>query len=400
MYLSRTSVLVAVSTSATARATCSREVVVDLFRLLMTHAQHETALIDFDTLKDSRDCVAYWERLLQFGSHEEEERGPSAAATPVVETGSFWLFDQPTNDDIYNLLFANACPYLTTLAAGRFDTARCEAFGGGILKQGLAATVAEFSRRATVIGDRRVRTKLIVNDTQMNGFIVPTASYNYTADQQCTHGWCTRPEFTFETDHPLPRPRLPPEGFVGDVPADWPNAPPGVTPFNIADEFSSADMEFIREADAFYVTPALFDLAAKYSAIASDTIVSCQRFLVIFVGVFASSFVLYMMMWPSQIRRTHMDILAKRAIILFIDPEVVQHVRSIRKLVQQILAADTDAVIVDNRSHRSTGGGSIARVAPSNSDNASAAQRMSDGGALSHARSFHGADNMSPSDRA
>lgn len=349
IYLKRLTILASIAAAATSRASCSRELIMDVQRLMSVNADRSYMANTFGFVVDTADCIQYWQRLMQYGAdsvQDAEVRAEYARVLPVVETGTSPYLSTDGNAAVYDLMFTNACPYLAQALGSGFDLARCQAFGSGILTQGLQAGVLEYTRRVSMLAHQRMRMRTVINDTAWHAFLLPESSYNYSADS-CGDK-CMDVQMYEDNTHIIGPPPLPDPDYEGDVPPDFlvsGAAPAGTVPTTFSEMFQSEDVKFLRDADALYITPALYTLAQYYSSNTADTVNFIIFFEYVFVATFLSAFVLFMVLayWP-QIHRTQAEISTKRSVLLYLPPEVVAHVKAIRKLVQEILSAEGDSL--------------------------------------------------------
>jgi hypothetical protein len=98
------------------------------------------------------------------------------------------------------------------------------------------------------------------------------------------------------------------------------------------------------QADALLpvLTPAYQAVDSIYAAHGRDDYIDgFSTFLEVFVSVYLVAFVVFMGgVFLPQVRATNNDIRTKRAMLLLLPPQVVRTVKSIRELVDEILADD------------------------------------------------------------
>jgi hypothetical protein len=347
-YIDKALVLSSIAASATARASCSREVVMDVVRMMTVVADRRFMSIQKSLVLDTADCISYYLHLLAFGPDTGDYRAAFAENTPIVETGNSPYLTDETNAQVYSALFSDACPFLQSKAApsSHFDIQRCRSFGGGVFAQGLQAGVTEYIRRTQLLADRRIRVRTFYGKTEVRGILLSKVGYDYTADgcAECGAG----AEFGDDLSV-TPLPPLVNISYDGDVSSlvllNSSLMAVGSHEFHIGQDIQGADMQWIREADALYVTPGLFALADIYSDLTISVINDFCEFITVFVVVFLVLFVLFMLLgFLPQIRRTNIDIQSKRTMLLYLPPEIIQHNKAIKTLVHDILAAESDGV--------------------------------------------------------
>jgi len=336
--LSRTLSISSAQVASANRAACLRETLMDVQRTVMITQDRAFLHEELMTTKDSFQCIAYHQELLLFGTVDpNEDQGEYPPYTPVMETGAQPLLDDATNKALYDVQFSNACPFIVSETSSTSDMAGCEKFSNGILKQGIQVAVTEYLRRARTILDRRQRALILQGDPDGNGYVVDFKAYNYTADE------CDGPCWSSSTDtgenEPSPAPDL---GVTGDIDQTWNPLLHNATPYCIKDELNQPDITWMAQADALFLTPALLRIQHIYEDIGIASVDNFLRFLNVFVTVFIVAFVLFMIsVFVPQIKATNNDIQKKRGMLLFLPPQVVINIKSLRQLVDEILADDT-----------------------------------------------------------
>lgn len=136
--------VVSLVVAAGVRASCGRQMFVDLQKLeyLTTDANYITRSFFF--VMSSLDCVRTHTRLLSYGTVD-----PSIASKDYVpfvgtpENGAPSYLSPATSATAYQAMFGNACPFLKSTAAdpAAFNYTACMTFGNGVLQLGLAATI-------------------------------------------------------------------------------------------------------------------------------------------------------------------------------------------------------------------------------------------------------------------
>ena len=348
-YIDVSLVMAGVATSAMERASCSRETVMDVQHLLSSYGERTYMREQYSLVLDTADCTARYDKLLAFGTPPDEAT-PYTELTVAMENGRSDLLTDAENSLVYTAMFSDACPFIASLASGPFDLARCRNFGSGIVQQGLHAVVSEYVRIAKMVSDRRMRARLVYNSSaSMTGFLLDAVAYNYTQDDcevynECLAGFAGLTADVVQT--PAVQPSL---DYDGDVPADWVTsgaAPARTTAYSLAGEIMGDSIAWLREADALYLTPALFGIANVYATKELGIIAEFISFLSIFVSVFLVAFVLANLSYIlPQVRATNQDIQTKRSVLLYLPPEVVSHAPAIKELVREILASDADNIV-------------------------------------------------------
>jgi hypothetical protein len=345
-YINKALVLSSIAASATARSSCSREVMMDLIRMVTVVADRPFMSIQDGMVLDTADCISYYLHLLAFGPESGDYRAAFAEHTPIVETGNSPYLSDTINAQVYSALFSDACPFLQSVTTDpNFDIERCRSFGGGVFAQGLQAGINEYTRRTQVLADRRMRVRTFDGEEEVYGILLSKVGYDYAADA-CNN--CDGA--VFEEDNSItPVPPLINDSYIGDVsPLILLNTsllPDGAKEYHIRQDMQGSDMLWVRDADAMYVTPGLFGLANIYSQLTISVINEFLQFIVIFVILFLLVFVTYMLLgFLPQIRRTNHDIQTKRTMLLYLPPEIVNHNKAIKDLVHDILAAESEGI--------------------------------------------------------
>jgi hypothetical protein len=118
--------------------------------------------------------------------------------------------------------------------------------------------------------------------------------------------------------------------------------------------FADSRMTSLIKGDQLYLTPTLMLLGATYATEAQALIQQFYHFMDVFVPVFMLLICLVILgVFLPQIQRVNGDIQGKRAMLLYLPADVINKNRSIKLMIQDILA------------NVETGGKPISRVAPS-----------------------------------
>ena len=249
--ISRALTLSSVGLAASQRASCTREVDMDIRRALMAYADRPFAQNQYSLVDDTAQCVLYHMKLLAFGRDPTvPDRGAYAVHSTVVESGSFALFPSALVSSVYDAVFSDACPFIAGITTSdAFTMERCNSFDGGIINQGLYALGNEYATRIGRLNDRRLRSRFVYNWTNYTGFIENALYYNRSQDACVIDASCVTAASFVSSAAVLPPPPDPDPDYNGDVPANFPStaaAPPLTVPYSIADEAVSADMEWVE----------------------------------------------------------------------------------------------------------------------------------------------------------
>jgi hypothetical protein len=206
-----------------ARASCEPELTVDTRFLSYLYADRNYVQQRIFAGADTGVCIKWNADLLQYGmetaskappapddpvaadgSGPGDSRGMYSETTPIIETGKSPLLDAATNSIIYQAMYSDACVLLSTLSPlpGGLDgvlsvdafLARCRAFHGGIVTQGLRTLLDEFVAATQRIIDRRQRARVgNSSDDKWGGnagYSIPIVLYDYSQDN-CTSNACS-----------------------------------------------------------------------------------------------------------------------------------------------------------------------------------------------------------------
>ena len=145
----------------------------------------------------------------------------------------------------------------------------------------------------------------------------------------------------------LPPTFLSDPAYIGDVPpyaqvgdGIW-GITNGTTPYWTGYEYHTPWMAELEQADALYITPGMLALAQLYNDEATASINAYVSFTGYFIPVFASAFVLVMLVWflPETIRENK-AMQAKRSMLLYLPPVIITRYSSIRAVIDSIVSAD------------------------------------------------------------
>ena len=336
--------------AATNRALCTRESIMDLMRTLAVTQDRAYVYSQVSSSQDTIECVEYHQNLMIYGT-SEPPRGTYDATVPTIENGNSPLLSAELNALIYKVQFGNACPFIISNTDSVATLAECEAWQSGLATQGVQGMVHQFALRFRRMLDRRNRARIFSDSPNLgsqsgHGFIAPVATYNYSADADgaaAFNFFAIDGILTFDAagmpilQGPSPAPDFTVKGDVNMTDT----GPPGSLPYFIGTELLSDDMLFLRQADAMYLTPALIALEHIYFVQTEQVINNYTQFIYYFVASFVSVFIVVMaFFFMPQVKATNDDIQKKRGMLLFLPPQVIRAVPSIRELIDNILAED------------------------------------------------------------
>jgi hypothetical protein len=136
--------------------------------------------------------------------------------------------------------------------------------------------------------------------------------------------------------------------YIGDVPPTayvndgiW-GINNGSGPYWTGTEYHTPWMQELEQADALYITPGLLALSQIYNDEATASINAYVSFTSYFIPVFASVFVLVMLVWflPETIRENK-AMQAKRSMLLYLPPIVITRYSFIRAAIDNIVSTDS-----------------------------------------------------------
>lgn len=93
-------------------------------------------------------------------------RNPYRIYTAPVENGAPSMLSTELTRELNEAMFSNSCPFLDRVykdLGESFNMTECLTFGGGVLKQGLAAATDEWLNNALSVADRQLRGIFIVD---------------------------------------------------------------------------------------------------------------------------------------------------------------------------------------------------------------------------------------------
>lgn len=109
----------------------------------------------------------------------------------------------------------------------------------------------------------------------------------------------------------------------------------------IVHTLAAPEMRWLEEADRSYLTPTFFYIADLYGTEAIQTINSFVLFLSVFTPSYMVSFLLLILfVFMPQIQLTNHDIHTKRTMLLYLPPQIVARIPSIKAMVDEILAVE------------------------------------------------------------
>lgn len=335
--------------SAANRATCSRELLMDLRRTVMITQDRNFLIQEKSSTEDTADCIEYQQHLLLFGDTTGGPRGEYDEFTPIIETGRSPLLNDIENEWVYSSQFGNACPFIQSATSSSTDLEGCESFSDGIMKQGLIVAAQEYVRRARMLLDRRMRARLLEGSStpsinpDASGYIIPVSKYNYSVDD-CTVGCFDLLSSGLNNGEQPPSP-APDYGVTGDIDNTWDPTLQNATYYSLRTELSNEDFQWMVQMDQLFLTPAMVRLQQMYRDAGVNAIDDFLRFTSVFVSVFLVAYILFMaFVFMPQLKHTNNDVQTKRGMLLFLPPQVIRSVQSIRALVHEILADDANGI--------------------------------------------------------
>lgn len=298
------------------RASCFAQSVASTTRAVTYSYDRPYLLHLLARAQDAVNCVQHYQALLSTGESQFASRRSYDASTPAAENG---IGTSSLTSLLATAQFVNACPLLVSLSGGQLNQVECNTWSGGAAAKGLTFLVREFVRRSQAVLDRRLRVR-IVSDT-LTGFELDQATYEYSSNESLA---------TLGTDV------LPVVSARGDFPMGW--TPGGAAvPWSMAEEYASADLVWLRQADRQYVTPLLVGIAGLYGAATATQRRSAASVINVSSAVTLVLFLLYMAFgYFPRIRSLHLQRRRMRMTLLFLPPQL---------LARKSPSADVSAVV-------------------------------------------------------
>jgi hypothetical protein len=251
-------------------------------------------------------------------------------------------------------MYGDACLFLQEFVYGGqpdFSMPRCYAYSGGVMKRGLAAAVSDWLDAAQRVGDRQLRGQFMAGHLYEGlGWSIPSDAFNYSS-VACTiaNGCDLSRSFARPADgSPLAPTHLSDLSYAGDwapnsVPGQPGGPPNGSVPNLIANEQALPTMVRVQEADALYISPALYALAGLYDEEATSVIDAFLSFLVLFPSIFMGAYlVMLLVSFIPNVRRSNADLVQKRALLLSLPPVVIARTPALASLIDEILVTDAE----------------------------------------------------------
>jgi hypothetical protein len=247
--------LTSVSAAANVRASCGRQALANLNKLLSLVTDSLYRQASYVKTLSSVRCVVDHTQLLAYGTVRATMREPYAPHTPPVENGAPSVLDAGAGARVYTALFGDACPFIATASPATFSVPDCETFSSGIVRLGLAKLVDVWATKFALLGDAKLRTALAVGGLDEGaGFETPSSAFNYSKiacardtpppSEECmVFAAAGGPPADGSARPPSP---LSDATFVGDVGVSDASTvlPPGTTPRAIRDFFESAEFQW------------------------------------------------------------------------------------------------------------------------------------------------------------
>jgi PAS domain S-box-containing protein len=344
----KTLALTSVSAAANVRASCGRQALADLIKLMYVETPDKYTQYAYLSTFQSVACVLDHTALLAFGTVPRTLNEPYTPYTPVVEAGSGGgVLSSSSSEAVYSAMFSNACPFVAARSPASFNTTACERFSNGVVQLGLAAVAQMWASKFKLLGDAKLRTTYTAaglgNGT---GYIVPSALFNYSSVSCSTVEGAGAPECVPQEVHSGPPANGKPlsaapqaDVAYGGATGAWPT---GATPHSIAAAFSSAEYQWLVD-DLAYLTVGLRGVASLYDDEAQSIVLGYVTFLLNFSACWLTFFTLVIFFYfiPSVVRKNN-DIHTTRSMLLYLPVPVVSRVKSILALVEDILARNSD----------------------------------------------------------
>ena len=250
-------------------------------------------------------------------------------------------------------MYGNACEFLAQRGGDpNFDIPRCERFGGGVLKLGLAALTEMWWKKGYMFCDKRLRVSFITTELyDGNGWLTNSEDFDYASVKCDATKGCTPGKVLMPLRSGIIKPSvISNRSWEGDV---TPDAFPGdgfsILPqnnrtgrYSVAEQLNSDTLHFMREADALYLTRGLEIISMLYFEEATALNDAFMNFIHFFVPFFVLLFTLIMILWflPEAVLENRV-MQTKRAMLLYLPIIVIAKIKSIKRLVENIIAMDT-----------------------------------------------------------
>ena len=262
------------------RHACTREMLMNLRRDLMTYGDREFMRTRYATIGDSRSCVLYHQALLMYGPPEGEElRGSYAEFVPVYESGTVSFFTPAENSNLFSAQHSDVCPWVATandafppfgptVWPGTLE--QCRAFSSNLLTRGLDAAAHVYLTRGDAMAQRRMRARLysVPKDARTGlGVILPAATYNFSEDAGTWQGAASTESLAAAASGGQDPPPFPLASFLGDIDdpvAFWATAPNNTQNYSIAAEFQGPDMQWLVQMSHLFLVPGFNHLTTFY----------------------------------------------------------------------------------------------------------------------------------------
>jgi hypothetical protein len=197
------------------------------------------------------------------------------------------------------------------------------------------------------------------------GWSIPASVFNYNNTPCKLSEGCYLRDVSMPASGTVDPPPLYDFSFPGDINSTETDPPPGSTPSYNGDDLSckateyagvvphfitcfillcraAPNMEWLQRSDMEYLTPVFFSIAHLYEEEANTSINNFVTFLTVFMPAYMTSFVLIIVfIFMPQVVHTNMDIHTKRTMLLYLPPQVVARIPSIKMMVDEILATDS-----------------------------------------------------------
>ena len=353
----KTKTLSAILVSAGVRASCARQAIVDLRKMTSMTVNEGYKDRSFFYTMSSLDCVRTQVRLLGSGNIDPIIADlPFTLFTEMPENGLPSFLSAEATALVHKAMYGNACEFLATNGGiASFNIPRCELFGGGVLKLGIASLIEMWWKRGYVYADHQ--TRIIFKSSpkdlyQGNGWMIFPTNMNYSRvvcddSKHCAPNAVTKPmrtgilEASYVSDHSYSgdvtvggRPGDGVSLLLADLPAD-------TKEFHISEELNSVELEWLERCDARFMTPALLALTKIYLHEARSSTEEFLGFISFFVPLFVSLFAISIIFFFLPLTTFENKALqSKRTMLLYLPLDVVRKIKSIKRLVEEIISGD------------------------------------------------------------
>ena len=358
--------LSAILVSSGVRAGCARQALVDLRKTASLTTDFAYISRNFYLAMSSLNCVRAQVRLLGSGTIDPSIADvPFTLYTETPENGLPSFLSAKATALVHKAMYGNACEFLATNGGiANFNISRCELFGGGVLKLGLAPLCEMWWKNGYLFNERQTRALFKASPQDLyqgNGWLYKPSEMNYSGiicnPENCYPNAVTKPMRTGI----LPASYFSDPSYTGDV---TPDGSPGdgvsllladmsadSEEYHIGAELHSVELDWMERCDARFLTPGLLAVTEIYLHEARDSISTFLSFVAFFVPLLVSLFTVIILVWFLPASTSENKLLqTKRAMLLYLPLVVIGKIKSIKRLVDEIITGDQADSLTSKRS--------------------------------------------------